>query len=254
MNKTPDSPVIISVCGKGGVGKTSISALLTRLLAEKTGNKVLAIDADPATGLSRALDIPVYKTVDEIRSHLIKGLKSGKSINKKELSAHLDYEVFDSLAERENLAFLAIGRPETEGCYCQVNELLKDIIKDLANNFDYVIIDAEAGIEQVNRRVLEMVTHLLLVSDISAKGRNVVHTIEEVAKKVISFEKAGVIFNRVSKEEVEQVLPGMAIPVLGWMPEDKAIRQFDMEERSFFEMDSCPARESLSRAIEPFVK
>ena len=81
----------------------------------------------------------------------------------------------------------AIGRPEKDGCYCQVNHILKDLIASVADNFDYVVIDGEAGIEQVNRRVMEKVTHLLLVSDASRKGINVVQTIKEVSGSAIEY-------------------------------------------------------------------
>ena len=168
---------VIALCGKGGVGKTSVSALLTRLLCRDPEARVLAIDADPAVGLATALGIEVTKTIDDIRNSLIARVEKGTGGQKREILAHLDYEVFEALVERDNLAFLAIGRPETEGCYCQVNTFLKEIIESISRGFDYVLIDGEAGIEQVNRRVMERVTHLLLVSDASAKGLNVIRTI-----------------------------------------------------------------------------
>jgi CO dehydrogenase maturation factor len=130
-----EKPVIIAVCGKGGVGKTSISALMVRMLSEDPSKKVLAIDGDPAVGLSFPLGITVKKTVDDIRNDLIRRLKNGEQSNKEELIKSLDYELFSALEERKNLAFLAIGRPEGDGCYCQVNALLKDIIKEIAGNF-----------------------------------------------------------------------------------------------------------------------
>ena len=196
MEKT----IIFAVCGNGGVGKTCISALLVKMLLENHSAKILAIDADPAVGLSYPLGISVKKTVDDIRNDLIKRLKNGERTSRNELIRSLDYDIFNALEEKQNLGFLAIGRPEGDGCYCQVNTLLKDIIKDIAQNFDYVVIDAEAGVEQISRRVMEMVTHLLLVSDASLKGRNVVETINKVAKEKYSFEKSGLILNRLQDQ------------------------------------------------------
>ena len=170
-------PLLIAVCGKGGVGKTSISALVIKILAEKADRRILAIDADPAVGLATALGFKGERTVNDIRNDLIGRIEKGESENRQALLAALDYEVFAALEERENVAFLAIGRPEKEGCYCKVNDMLRDIIESVARNFDYVVIDGEAGIEQVNRRVLSTVTHLLLVSDASAKGLKVIETI-----------------------------------------------------------------------------
>ena len=248
MAESSRSTTIIAVCGKGGVGKTSVSALLTRILTEKRSRKVLAIDADPAVGLSYALGIPVGKTVDDIRSDLIERIKGGERTDKQELLARLDYEVFEALEEKDNLAFLAIGRPEDEGCYCQVNSLLKDIISEITGNFDYVIIDGEAGIEQVNRRVLGPVTHLLLVTDTSVKGRNVAETIEQVARRAVCFQKVALLFNRVKDEqELQEVLPHTKLPVIGWILEDETIRRFDREGRSFFDLPSCDALKSLEK-------
>ncbi len=120
----------------------------------------------------------------------------------------LDYEVFEALEERDGFALLAIGRPEDEGCFCRVNTLLKDIIGDLADKFDIVLIDGEAGIEQINRRVMKTVDHLVLVSDTSAKGIGVANTIARVAgeRRRSTSQSMGLVLNRVRSEaEVEDI-------------------------------------------------
>jgi len=250
MKKT----IIIAVCGKGGVGKTCISALLVKMLSENYSAKILAIDADPAVGLSYPLGITVKKTVDDIRNDLIKRLKKGEKTNRQELIRSLDYDIFNALEEKENLAFLAIGRPEGDGCYCQVNTLLKDLIKDIAQNFDYVVIDAEAGVEQISRRVMEMVTHLLLVSDASLKGRNVVETINKVAEEKSSFEKCGLILNRLQDQnEYKAIKEQTDIPVIGSIFENKTIRDFDREGKCFFDLPESLEIKELDHSIQSFL-
>ena len=242
------APVIIAVCGKGGVGKTSVSALLTRTLCENSAARVLAIDADPAVGLSIALGLHVSRTVDDIRNDLIGRIEKGDREDRMAILSRLDYELFESIAERGNLAFLAIGRPETDGCYCQINEFLKDVIREIAGGFDYVVIDAEAGIEQINRRVMEMVTHLIIVTDTSAKGRNVAVTIDGVARRAIACSRSGVIFNRLREgDDIALLSGGMPVEVLGTLPEEGLIREFDMSGRSFFELPSCAVLDSMRR-------
>lgn len=237
-----NKPSIIAMCGKGGVGKTSLSAMIVKILLENPANKVLAIDADPAIGLSTALGIEVTKTVDDIRTDLIQRVESRKNEDKADMLSRLDYEMFSALEETNNLAFLAIGRPETEGCYCQVNHILKDIIGAMADNFDYVVIDGEAGVEQVNRRVMEKVSHLILVSDASAKGLNVAKTIKEVSDTAVGYEKVGLILNRVrGEEELEKLAIPAELDCLGWIPEDDTIRTFDIDGRSILETPDCPA-------------
>ncbi len=239
---------IIAVCGKGGVGKTSIAAMIVKILSANPDHKVLAIDADPAVGLASALGISVHKTVDDIRNDLIQKIKDGTSDDKARILSTLDYEIFSALAEKKNLAFLAIGRPEKEGCYCQVNHMLKDLIEAMSQNFDDVVIDGEAGIEQVNRRVMEKVTHLILVSDSSAKGLNVVKTIKEVAEAAILYEKHGLILNRIrNQDEWKKIKIPHGLNSIGWIPEDDTIRDLDIEGRSILEMENSPAMAAMEK-------
>ena len=176
------TPKIIAVAGKGGVGKTSLSAAFVRLLTEAYPDKrILAIDADPAVGLSTALGVEVKETLDDIRKSIVASVEDGAPREAIELLSEARYRIFDTMVEEQKFSFLAIGRPETAGCYCKVNAYLKEVINLLAGDFDYVVIDGEAGIEQINRRVMEKVTHLVLITDPSRKGTQVIDTIKRVA-------------------------------------------------------------------------
>ena len=239
-----DKTRVIAMVGKGGVGKTSITALMVKILAKQHGKRILVIDADPAVGLATALGVPVGKTVDDIRNELIKSIKKGERQDNIDTVNRLDYEVFDALAQGEKFAFLAIGRPEDEGCYCRVNSLLKDIIRDLAENFDTVIIDGEAGVEQINRRVMKTVNHLIMVSDTSAKGINVVNTIRHVAQdnKAVDYESIGFVLNRVrSEDEVKDIGSRVTTDLLGWIPEDDLIREYDFQGTSLLGLPESSA-------------
>ena len=250
----PKKPVILAVCGKGGVGKTSISALIVRRLSEDPAHRILAIDADPAVGLSFPLGITVKKTVDDIRNELIARLEKGDGTDRKEMVRSLDYEVLNALEEKNNVAFLAIGRPEGDGCYCRVNALLKDIIREIAVNFDYVIIDAEAGIEQINRRVMEMVTHLLLVSDTSLKARTIVETIHRVAQQKCALEKSGVIFNKMrDQQEIDAMGSISSLEIWGALLENDRLREFDREGRSFFQFPDEDILNQLDKTMKVFL-
>lgn len=255
MQRSAEGTTIIAVCGKGGVGKTSISAATVRTLLERGGSTVLAIDADPAAGLAAALGIDVSVTLNDVRERLIARLEEGAREDRAGLLSLLDYEVWSAVVEREGLAFLAIGRPESDGCYCQVNDILKDIIGTTAGNFDYVVIDGEAGIEQVNRRVMETVTHLLLVSDASLRGLNVVKTIRDVADRTVKYRRAAMVLNRIAGEgEARRLTLPAGLDCAGWIPEDSAIRSADIAGTSVLSLAESPAlaavRGILDRLLE----
>lgn len=243
---------VIAFSGKGGVGKTSLAALTVRLLMEhKPGARILAIDADPAIGLSTALGMEVSHTVDDIRKKFIETIEDGKAKEAIEILNEARYEITDTIVEADGFAFLAIGRPENAGCYCKVNSFLKEIIGILSEDFDYVVIDGEAGVEQVNRRVMEKVTHLLLVSDASKKGIGVIHTIRDVAQGLGMYNKVGAIINRVKSAEMQKLVDTGDIPVLSFIPEDDRLALMDVEGNSLLMLSGdAPTLQGLREALK----
>ena len=243
-----DKAKIITVAGKGGVGKTSICASIVRLMVEKyPDKKILAIDADPAVGLSVALGVDVKLTLDDIRQSIVDSVENGETREAMELLSEARFRIIDALVEMPGFAFLAIGRPESSGCYCKVNSYLKEVISLLANSFDYVIIDGEAGIEQIQRRVMEKVSHLLLITDQSKKGGQVVTTIKNVADELISYEKIGVIINRVTNPELVGLIQVPGVEILSAIPADGAFAANDIKGRSVLEL---PADSSMLKGVK----
>lgn len=246
-----ENATIIALSGKGGVGKTSISAAIVKLLVQAyPDKKILAIDADPAVGLSTALGIDVKMTIDDIRKEIVETVEDGQTKAAIELLGDARYKIFDALVETDGFAFIAVGRPESAGCYCKINTYLKEVISILSNEFDYVVIDGEAGIEQINRRVMEKVTHLLLITDASKKGTQVISTIKSVADELVMYKKIGAIVNRIPDESVIPYIDTNGIPVLSYIPTDSNLAIYDIEGKNITKLpDDSNVVEGAKKAL-----
>ena len=234
---------IIALTGKGGVGKTSISAALVKLLVEEfPEEKILAIDADPAIGLATALGIEPKLTLDDIRNEIVANVEDGNTKEAMELLSESRYKIAEAIVEKEGFAFLAIGRPESAGCYCRINSYLKEVITMISEQFDYVVIDGEAGIEQINRRVMEKVTHLLLISDTSKKGL-----------ELVKYDRIGLIVNRVEDPAMIERLDTRGLELLAAIPSDKKLALYDFEGRSIMELpEESPVVVNVRDAMQKF--
>lgn len=228
---------IIAVAGKGGVGKTSLSAAFVRLLAEAYPDKrILAIDADPAVGLATALGVEVRETLDDIRKSIVASVENGAPRAAIELLGEARFRILDTMVEEHGFAFLAIGRPEAAGCYCTVNAYLKEVITLLAKDFDYVVVDGEAGVEQINRRVMEKVTHLVLVTDPSRRGTQVISTIRRVADELVMYQRCGAVINRMEDPAMARYVELGDMELLACIPADKDQADNDIRGMSVFNL------------------
>ena len=247
-----NNTAIIALSGKGGVGKTSVSAIIVKLLVEAyPDKKILAIDADPAVGLSTALGIEVGTTIDDIRKEIVSVAEAGNTKAAIEILGDARYKIFDALVETDGFAFIAVGRPESAGCYCKINAYLKEVISLLSADFDYVVIDGEAGVEQINRRVMEKVTHLLLITDASKKGTQVISTIKNVADELVMYKRIGAIVNRVPDESLIPHINTNGIPVLSYIGNDKNLAVYDIEGKNITKLpDDSNAVKGVKTALE----
>ncbi|MDR1070105.1 MAG: AAA family ATPase [Gracilibacteraceae bacterium] len=244
----------IAVTGKGGTGKTVLATLLIRLLAERFPGRVLAIDADSAMSLPYTLGLELKGTVSEIRKNII-----GSREAKEKLSEGPTKSVMRGiLAHGGGFDLLAMGRPEEPGCFCAVNELLRYGIDTLITDYEAVVIDGEAGPEQLNRRVLKSIDVLLVAADMSARSLETAAGIIRVANSYdegLRVKRAGLILNRVRGDRPgDEVLRRIGLEIFGILPEDDLLNEYDREGRSLLELplDSpCPlaAREILDRIM-----
>jgi CO dehydrogenase maturation factor len=194
----------ISVAGKGGVGKTTISSLLVRELCKKK-KPVLAIDADPNYNLGERLGVKVSRTIGSLREEIMKtkdSLPSG--VSKQEL---VEYQVRMALQEEDMFDILTMGRQEGPGCYCFINSVLRSFIDALASKYEYIVIDNEAGLEHLSRRTTIRSDILFVVCDPSKVSMEAAGRIARLADEMeIKVGRKSLVVNRCDSEPSQDML------------------------------------------------
>ncbi len=241
--------ITIALAGKGGVGKTTIAGMVIKYLAQNQTGSILAIDADPASNLNMVLGLDLEWTVGDIREGMLDQVKTSLTnggaamgtmpggASKRE---YLDYHIRSSLAEGSRFDLIAMGRGEGQGCYCAVNHNLREVIDDLSRHYAYVVIDNEAGMEHLSRRTTRDVQHLLIVSDPTQRGLVTAQRIADMRKELgINIEKAHLIVNRLPgamPAELNSFIQKMDVPLLGTIPADETLAQFEFSGRPLVEL------------------
>lgn len=234
--------LVVAVAGKGGVGKTTLTALMIKLLAETKGRSLLAIDANPDSNLSNVLGIPVEKTVGIVTNELKRAIEKGEvpaQMTKKDI---LEYKIFEILQETPGFDLLVMGRTEGEGCYCLVNELLTEIIDTLSRNYDLTLMDMEAGLEHLSRRTDRDVDIMTIVTDPSALGIQTARRIKELAREVhIEFKHIYLVGNRFTPEQrplLEREASKLGVKLAGVIPHDDLVLSYNLEGKPLLELPS----------------
>ena len=254
----------IALAGKGGTGKTTIAALLVRYLMEHRGGSILAIDADPATNLNMVLGMEVEQTVGDIREDMLdlvqtSGALAGSMPGGMSKQDYLDYQVKMALEEGERVDLLVMGRPEGQGCYCAANQMLRLIVDRLGKQYDYVVIDNEAGMEHLSRRTTRDVDVLLLITDPTQRGLiTAQHMRDMVPALEIGVGHIYLIVNRLRGDmpvPLAQAIEGAKLELLGTVPDDLAMDEFEFAGRSLVELPAeTPVYQAVSRIAESILE
>jgi len=275
----------IALAGKGGTGKTTIAGLMIRYLVEERSGSILAIDADPSSNLNLVLGMAVEQTVGDIREGMLElvqssGALAGSMPGGMSKLEYLDYEIQMALEEGDRVDLLAMGRPEGQGCYCAANQMLRVIVDRLEKQYDYVVIDNEAGMEHLSRRTTRDVDVLLLVTDPTQRGLIAArHMHEMVPELEIGVGHTYLVVNRVPEGRgqgdgyqssletrrrgdgyqsratgVARGLPGplaaaveeSGLDLVGTVPADPVMAEFEFTGRPLVEL---PAESGVYRAV-----
>ncbi len=218
---------VIAMAGKGGTGKTTIAGLIIRIIREKKLGSILAIDADPNSNLGELLGVEVKESIgsilDDIGSHPEKVPASmGKD-------AFIEYRVQSAIEESEGFDLLTMGRPEGPGCYCYVNNALRNVMSKLINDYDFVIIDNEAGLEHLSRRTTRSADSLVVVSDASLAGLKAAKRIIELTRELkIKIKQGFLIINRFNGKAPQERMKDLGVKYLGAVPSDPQIEKISL--------------------------
>lgn len=221
----------IAIAGKGGTGKSTLAALIIRWLSGNRSRSILAVDADSNVNLNDLLGVRLKETVGAIREEMrtrISDLPGGMTKQQ-----FLEYKIQASLVEGPDFDLIAMGRPEGPGCYCYANNLLQDILRTLAGNYDYVVIDNEAGMEHLSRRTSQAIDYLLIVSDATARGIATAGKISRLLRELETrIGRRYLVLNRVSgplSNPVETAIREENFSLLAMIPEDATLLKMDQE-------------------------
>lgn len=232
--------LVVAVSGKGGVGKTTLTALMVKILGETDGRSVLVIDANPDSNLPDVLGVSYSKTVGMATDELRKSMEQSSLPPEVSKESFLESKIFELLEETPNFDLLVMGRGEGEGCYCPVNAFLTRIIDTLSRNYDLTLMDTAAGLEHLSRRTDRDVDIMIVVTDPSFMGFQTARRIKEIAEEVhISFKKIYLVGNRFPPE-MEGLLKDEAkkigIEHAGRIPEDDNIFRSNLAGKSVLDL------------------
>ena len=255
--------ITIALAGKGGVGKTTIAAMVIKYLSQSQDGAILAIDADPSSNLNMVLGLDLEWTVGDIREEMLSQVKESLTVGGAAMGAlpggvtkrdYLDYHIRNSLAEGPRFDLIAMGRSEGPGCYCAVNHNLREVVDAMSKNYRYIVIDNEAGMEHLSRRTTRDVQHLLIISDPTQRGLVAAERIAGFRTELdIRIENAYLILNRLSGSlppELEEFIDKMDIPLLGVVPSDQELASFEFSGRPLVGLgDDSPVYRKVAEMV-----
>ncbi len=247
----------IAVAGKGGTGKTSVASLVIRYLLKNGAGPVLAVDADPNANLGESLGLEAKQTVGLILNDFQGDkIKIPPGMTKQN---YLEYKLNEVVVESEKLDLVTMGRGEGPECYCYPNLVLKNFIDNLADNYAYMVMDNEAGMEHLSRRTTQNVNELLIVSNHSVKGVRAVARIRDLVSDLkLVVKRQSVIINFVPTKIdplVSEELSRLGMKPTAIIPEDEAVYKYDLELKPLLDLpDTSKAVKAVNDLMAKLLK
>ena len=252
-------PHTIAVAGKGGVGKTTTCGMMIDYLCKKKQGPVLVVDADANSNLNEVLGVEVETSLGEIREEMAQAEMKGTIPAGMTKAEYAEYKFNSALVEEDDFDMLVMGRTQGKGCYCYVNGVLKSQVDKYANNYSYIVMDNEAGLEHVARGTLPHVDTMLLISDCSRRGVQAVARIAEMIDEMeLKPGKMGLIINRapngVLDDGVKTEIDKHGLELLGVLPQDEEVYRCDCNGEPSSKLDQTnPVKTALKASWKSWV-
>jgi CO dehydrogenase maturation factor len=227
----------IALAGKGGVGKTTVAGMLIKYLVSKGKTPILAVDADSNANLNEVLGLEVHDTLGQAREDM----KKGKVPSGMTKDVFMSMRLEQAVAEEDGFDLVVMGTPEGAGCYCAANSLLAGFLEKLVNNYSFVVMDNEAGMEHISRLTTKNVDLLLIVSDTSRRGLQAGMRINKLTKELnIGVAKSYLIVNQAKSDlpaEVMDLISQDGLDLAGTVPADDTVYEYDLKGRPTIAID-----------------
>ena len=248
----------IALAGKGGVGKTTICGMLIEYLCQKKNGPVLAVDADANSNLNEVLGVEVHSTLGEIREEIAQAEMSAKNPIPAGMSKadYAEMQFSDALTEADDYDLLVMGRTQGKGCYCFVNGLLSTQVAKYAQNYRYIVVDNEAGLEHLSRGILPKVDTILLVSDCSRRGVQAAGRLSEMIDELkLGAKEVGLIINRAPggqlNDGVREEIEKYHLHHMGVVPHDDTVYEYDAEGKPSVTVPAdSPVKQAVHRIFD----
>jgi CO dehydrogenase maturation factor len=237
----------IAVAGKGGTGKTTLASMLVRYLVETGKGSVLAVDADFNSTLNEALGLEVEDTI----ANILADVKKNKVPTGMTKDVFIELKLHQALIETRDYDLLVMGGPQGPGCYCFPSEILKRHLESLDKNYDYMVIDNEAGMEHISREMIENVDILLVISDATAKGVRTAGRIYDLARRLqIGIGAAYLIVTRIADlEPLRGDIEATGLELLGVIPDDPLVTEYDLQGKPLMDLPADSPAVSASMKL-----
>lgn len=241
------------ITGRGGTGKSTLTALFARYI---NAAPLLLIDLDPDGSLAKmvGIDLETEATVtisDALSRIIVKGKEAKGSGDSSDLLRRM-MEAGEILYRGKKFDLITLGTKFSPGCYCLPDEMIKDTLRNIRNNYEMILVDSPAGLEHLNRKVTPDIDDLFVVLDPSEKSSKHIERIKYVTKGVnITYKNFYLIGNYRFTDESEAYLLRAGVIYLGRIPNDPYVRQYNLKGQSLFGIpEDAPSSLSVKRILK----